>query len=275
MIGGIMVAMATFPAFDNVYCKQSFVYGNDWAVLSGLEEGITPVSQCSTIEGDFGRIVLNFPLEITFKSSSPFGWPQLVLSCYGTDSFGNDVVRGYGATHIPIMPGQQKRRIPMFVPESSSSLQKFLAWISGKRPEFVDPRIVAHSEGREVTRVRTNGYVTVSFNIVLKDLKKLGYDVSPSSVTKLSEFPVQSFVPQAQEDNRSRQQPAIGSRGNEESEGVEEPISKYGMPKQVDENGEQEYLSAPGPSGLDQSYTSNAFTSDTKLETLHEGEELE
>ena len=30
----------------------------------------------------------------------------MVLSCYGTDSFGNDVVRGYGATHIPIMPGQ-------------------------------------------------------------------------------------------------------------------------------------------------------------------------
>ena len=47
-----------------------------------------------------------------------------------------------------------------------------------------------------MTRVRTQGYVTVSFNTVHKDFKRLGYDVSPSTVAKLSEFPVQSFVPQ-------------------------------------------------------------------------------
>lgn len=29
-----------------------------------------------------------------------------MLSVYGPDVFGNDVVRGYGATHIPITPGQ-------------------------------------------------------------------------------------------------------------------------------------------------------------------------
>jgi len=32
--------------------------------------------------------------------------PQLVISGYGLDSFGNDVVRGYGTTHIPISPGR-------------------------------------------------------------------------------------------------------------------------------------------------------------------------
>lgn len=32
--------------------------------------------------------------------------PQLVLSVYGPDVFGNDVVRGYGVTHIPFAPGQ-------------------------------------------------------------------------------------------------------------------------------------------------------------------------
>lgn len=29
-----------------------------------------------------------------------------MLSVYGPDVFGNDVVRGYGATHIPFTPGQ-------------------------------------------------------------------------------------------------------------------------------------------------------------------------
>jgi hypothetical protein len=35
-----------------------------------------------------------------------FEGPQLVISGYGLDAFGNDVVRGYGTTHIPISPGR-------------------------------------------------------------------------------------------------------------------------------------------------------------------------
>ena len=46
----------------------------------------------------------------------------------------------------------------------------------GRRPEFVDPRVVASGEGRDVTRVSTQGYVTVQLSVVTKDLKKLGYD---------------------------------------------------------------------------------------------------
>ena len=37
----------------------------------------------------------------------------------------------------------------MFVPESSSLLQKLTAWFLGRRPEYVDPRVVAQGEGRE------------------------------------------------------------------------------------------------------------------------------
>lgn len=33
-----------------------------------------------------------------------------------------------------------------------------------------------------VTRVRSQGFVTISFNVVTKDMKKLGYDVSPSDM---------------------------------------------------------------------------------------------
>lgn len=44
---------------------------------------------------------------------------------------------------------RHKRRMPMFVPESSSTLQKFTAWFLGRRPEYIDPRVVAQGEGRE------------------------------------------------------------------------------------------------------------------------------
>jgi hypothetical protein len=56
----------------------------------------------------------------------------------------------------------------MFVPESASLLQRFGSWFTGTRPEYVDPRVVAGGEGREVTRVRTQGFVKIVLNVVVK-----------------------------------------------------------------------------------------------------------
>ena len=36
-----------------------------------------------------------------------------------------------------------------------------------------------------VTRVRSQGYVTVTFNVVTKDMKKMGYDSTPSDATNV------------------------------------------------------------------------------------------
>ena len=77
------------------------------------------------------RLVWNFPLDITFRSTSPFGWPQLVVSVYGLDSLGNDVVRGYGAVHGPLVSHSPYAtlKIPVFVPESASILQRIAGWL--------------------------------------------------------------------------------------------------------------------------------------------------
>lgn len=163
-----------------MYCKYSFVYGQDWVVTSGWEEGISQTTKKSLDRRQV--FVFNFPLDITFKSTSPYGWPQLVISCYGLDAFGHDVVRGYGAVHVPISPGSHVRELPMFVPESSSKFQKFTSWFLGRRPEFVDPKVVAQGEGREVTRVRSQGSVKVTFSVVTRDMKKLGYDTEAATV---------------------------------------------------------------------------------------------
>ena len=80
----------------------------------GIEEGATQIGS----KNDRGVIVWNFPIEVTFKSSNPFGCrcaamtmmsptlagPQLVVSVYGLDGLGRDVVRGYGAVHLPVTP---------------------------------------------------------------------------------------------------------------------------------------------------------------------------
>ena len=41
------------------------------------------------------------------------------------------------------------RRVSVYVPESSSALQRFAAWLTGRRPELIDPAILATGGGRE------------------------------------------------------------------------------------------------------------------------------
>ncbi|RLV93336.1 hypothetical protein DV515_00013498 [Chloebia gouldiae] len=172
-----------FPGFDDLYCKFSFVYGQDWVPTAGLEEGISQITSKSSVSPT--TLVWNFPIDITFKSTNPFGWPQIVLSVYGPDFFGHDVVRGYGAVHVPFVPGRHKRTIAMFVPESTSRLQQltsnfyfaFCIHNSAGAPERAPDPPVTIPPSLPVIRVRSQGFVTVCFNVMTKDLHKLGYDV--------------------------------------------------------------------------------------------------
>lgn len=41
------------------------------------------------------------------------------------------------------------RRVSIYVPESSSTLQRFMEWLTGRRPELIDPAILASGGGRE------------------------------------------------------------------------------------------------------------------------------
>eukprot|EP00741_Cyanophora_paradoxa_P025595 tig00000383_g24699.t1 len=168
------IESAVFPRCDNLYCKFSFQFGQDWVVIQGVEEGITQMT--IKPDGTNKPIIWNYPLDITFKSSNAFGWPQLVLSVYGLDGLGRDVVQGYGSCHIPLTPGRCTQYVWMFRPTSSSYLQQFQAWMFGMKPEYVDTKFVSTGgEGRGVTRVKSNGQVKVAFNVVLKDMASFGY----------------------------------------------------------------------------------------------------
>ncbi|XP_047118167.1 B9 domain-containing protein 1-like [Schistocerca piceifrons] len=167
------IESASIPDVDDLYCKHCFTFGPDWVVTSGTEEGISQLSKRSNDERQ--TCTWNFPLEITFKSTNPFGWPQLVVSVYGLDLFGNDIVRGYGLCHLPIAPGHYKKAVPLFIPESASLLQKFTCWLTGRRPEYVDPRVLAQGEGREVTHVQSRGNVQIEFSVMMHNFSASGY----------------------------------------------------------------------------------------------------
>mmetsp|Transcript_81464 Transcript_81464/g.119345 ORF Transcript_81464/g.119345 Transcript_81464/m.119345 type:complete len:101 (-) Transcript_81464:14-316(-) len=72
-----------FPTEDNLYCSWSLHHGSDWQVVAGMEEGVTQLA--SVPAGRPAKVVWNFPVDLTFKSTNVYGWPQLVLAVHGTD----------------------------------------------------------------------------------------------------------------------------------------------------------------------------------------------
>lgn len=171
------IQSADFFEFDSLYCKYSFNHGQDWTLLAGLSEGITQIGSKGRPQSHLSNplVIWNFPLELTYSSTTPFGWPQIVLNVYGLDLLGRDVIRGYGAVHLPCQPGEHSLNIQMVVPKSSTTFQEILGTILGRRAEFLSPSFIAQGAGRDVTRVRSQGSVCVKCHVIMRGLKEMGY----------------------------------------------------------------------------------------------------
>lgn len=136
-------------AVDDLYCKYSLNYGVDWNILHGLEHGITQIARKSVGATD-QTFTWNYPLDITFRSTNAFGWPQVVLTVYSINAAGKDVVRGYGCVHIPTTPGRHVRYVRLYSPVSSSMCQRIMSWIMGNPPEFFNAKFVAQGKGASI-----------------------------------------------------------------------------------------------------------------------------
>ncbi|KAL1525747.1 hypothetical protein AB1Y20_020591 [Prymnesium parvum] len=176
-----------YEGLDSLYCRYAFAFGDDWKVVSGVEEGISQLSTASGSGGEQGLLAIwNFPVDVTFRATSAHGWPQMVVSVYGSDSFGrSDVIFGYGATHLPIAPGRHELYIRTFRPLASSLWLRFRSWMSGMRPEFIDSLFPSKSEGRDVTRVQSFGVVKLQLDVTIQGMEALGYQMPPVQRTPL------------------------------------------------------------------------------------------
>jgi B9 domain-containing protein 1 len=64
------------------------------------------MSQKATTSSNLNKsLVWNFPFDVTYRSTNPSGWPQIVVVVKGPDFFGRSTVRGYGSVHVPTSPG--------------------------------------------------------------------------------------------------------------------------------------------------------------------------
>ncbi|XP_059475914.1 B9 domain-containing protein 1-like isoform X3 [Neocloeon triangulifer] len=160
----------------------------------GVSEGMSQISKKSKCHVDERQLCIwNLPVELTLKSTNISGCklkktiakklkkksgPKIVVSVYGTDTFGNDVVRGYAWSFVPLESTSCTISMPAFVPASSSRLQEMTAWFTGRRPEFLNPATVAHGESRELLRTNSHGVVMAKLNALTKDLARCGYETS-------------------------------------------------------------------------------------------------
>ena len=139
---------------------------------------------CTTTEacsaGQVPNFTWNFPIDCTWTSSNPFGWPRLVILV-------NDkkmVVRGYGAVHIPTTAGRHVRYVRLFVPKSLSFLAGFIGWLTSSPAEFQASTFPARATDREATRVESTGVVKVVLNVTTVGMGDHGYSIERAEEEK-------------------------------------------------------------------------------------------
>jgi hypothetical protein len=62
-------------------------------------------------------------MDVTYKATNAFGWPQVVISVYGVDALGRDVIQGYGCIHLPTCAGRWVR-----IQDSSRRMMGCAGW---------------------------------------------------------------------------------------------------------------------------------------------------
>ncbi|XP_026333059.1 B9 domain-containing protein 1 [Hyposmocoma kahamanoa] len=168
-----------FPAGvfdDNLYIQYDTVWGADWEPVSGLTFGTSQMAQSGK---DPERVVFNMPLEMVFSSTNVSGWPQIIVTVRAQNSLSGDSLRGYGLALLPPTTGPRRITASLVRPQAATLLGEWLAWVTGRYPELVDPKMLANGKENYLLRTESYGSITLSLTMVSKDLRKLGYDNLP------------------------------------------------------------------------------------------------
>jgi B9 domain-containing protein 1 len=167
-----------FDSCNDVYLKYSIVAGPDWVLASGSEIGVTQISRYKIGTGNQREFVWNQPVAVSYRSYNYFGWPQIVVSAYYFDTFGNDRILGYGSAYLPASsqtPANMKQTVSSYVPQSTSAARRILSWILGKKPELIESNLFARAECRSLLQLMAVGEIKMSFNLITKDISSNGY----------------------------------------------------------------------------------------------------
>ncbi|XP_067635705.1 B9 domain-containing protein 1 [Eurosta solidaginis] len=167
------------PNAPEVFCRYEVISGPDWKLVSGLQKGITQTA--SNKSGYFkDKIFLNFPLEWTYKSTTPFGWPQLIICVYGKTRWGAETGLGYSRINLPVFCSQANETIsaPIIIPRNTNMVSELASWITGRNPELKDPTALLSSGKIKGISAESYGEIVFNLSTILRGTNRLGYDWS-------------------------------------------------------------------------------------------------
>ncbi|XP_075973334.1 B9 domain-containing protein 1 isoform X1 [Anticarsia gemmatalis] len=177
------IEYVTFPGGvfdDQLYVHYEAVWGPDWNPMSGLTSGTSQMARSGV---DPERVVFNLPIEMVFSSTNVSGWPQLLITVRAQNTLTGNALRGYSLFLMPPTTGHVMPSFaPLIRPRAATVLGEWLAWLTGRYPELADPKMLAIGKDNYLLRTESYGSVTVSLNMVSKDLRKLGYDNQPPAI---------------------------------------------------------------------------------------------
>ena len=170
-----MIELGEFFDGDIINCKYDIEFGQDWELLNGLKTNQS--QQACRTEGKDNFFIWNMPFEVCLRSTNPSGWPQLVVSCYGPDWFGREVLKAYGVCYFPTTKGSHEITLHMFSIKSSSGFIEAIGIFLGQKAEILNaPNVLSTGEGREVIRAQSEGIVKAKFNINITNMEYFGYN---------------------------------------------------------------------------------------------------
>ncbi|KAH8295112.1 hypothetical protein KR018_007269 [Drosophila ironensis] len=178
------IVSATFPLGPDreyVFLRYELVAGPDWQLASGPQHGLTQLA--TNRSGHFNEpIVFNMPIEVTYKSTSPFGWPQILVSVFGRNGIlGRETLLGYAHVHLPVFssrrPAEQPElmQAPILRPKCPSMMADVTSWLLRREPELKDPKVLLDNLKCKGLSMESYGSLELQMSAVMRGARKLGY----------------------------------------------------------------------------------------------------
>ncbi|EDV93016.1 B9 domain-containing protein 1 [Drosophila grimshawi] len=179
------IVSATFPLGPDrefIFCRFELIAGPDWQLVSGVQHGLTQMA--TNKAGHFNdKIALSMPLDVTYKSTSPFGWPQILVSVFGQNGRGAETLLGYAHVHLPIFGNCRQEQqmshlseVPILMPKSPGMLADVTSWLLRRQPELKDPKVLLDNLQCKGLSMESYGTLEFQLHTIMRGARKLGYN---------------------------------------------------------------------------------------------------
>ncbi|RWS22362.1 B9 domain-containing protein 2-like protein, partial [Leptotrombidium deliense] len=156
---------------NGLFCKWSFVFGNNWTQIEGTSSGQTQVDY-STFED---RVYWCHPIDIHFLTLGVQNWPKIVFEVWKQDLYGKCTLCSYGFSNIPVEPGFHEFRCFTWKPLGKKEDQ-IAALFTGAGLRLTHTSTISENFERFRLQTEPSGEITIQLFVIFKNFDTFGID---------------------------------------------------------------------------------------------------